>query len=237
MSVSSFVNNSLAMTRLNEQEGTALRVAPLKAGQMLADMDQSHSRSYASENTQAGGVALRENYEVAGGVHQMFNPYENPALTCQTASVQGGRTSGPMLSNYSQCPPAVSIRGMAQQPSALDLIAWDTESRQSRAKFAERDLFVRAVPNDGTFGTRLEGSGPVHDVDGCHMNASSANPNGSFCGLTDALALPELANVPDFFSDALVAAPMRAVSAGRVMGAGCFINAGSTSAAVCALDA
>lgn len=221
---------STNMFQLSAAEGNDVRVAPVPSDQLIADIDQVHSKSYSAENEQGMGAASRETYELQSALYYMFNPNAHTPIDCGTVSNQGGRTSGPRYSNGSaQCPSPVSIPGMAQSPSVRDLIILDTESRQSRSKFVERDMFVRAMPNDGTFGTRLEGSGHAGDpMIGCAQTPTTANKTSSFCGLGGYMELPARSDIPDFFSASLVAPAGRAVSAGENFDAGCYLNATSS---------
>ena len=215
------------MYNLSAAEGNDVRVAPVARDELVASIDQVHAKSYSAENEQGMGAASRENYEVQGGDWFMFNANAHTTIDCGTVSNQGGRTSGPRYSNGSaQCPSPVSIPGMVQSPSPQDLIAWDTESRQSRAKFVERDLFVQAIPNDGTFGTRLEGSGSANNelMVGCAQMPTTANPRSSFCGLGGFLELAAKPDIPDFFSASLVSPAGRAVSVGNSFNPGCYLN-------------
>ena len=227
------------MHNLSPAEGNDVRVAPVPRDQLVADIDQVHSKSFSAENEQGMGAASRENYEVQGGDWFMFNANAHTPIDCGTVSNQGGRTSGPRYSNGSaQCPSPVSIVGMVQSPSARELIAWDTESRQSRAKYVERDMFVRAMPNDGTFGTRLEGSGNANELmTGCAQTPTTANQRSSYCGLGGFLELPPEVDQPDFFSASLVAPAGRAVSSGTAFNPGCFLNDTSGgNTALCAFN-
>ena len=178
-----------------------------------SDLEMVHNQSYASERMRFTGTNLRENSLMQAGEYHMFNPYENAQSTCQTASVQGGRPSlfWSQTSSGSHCPAPVSLSGMQQSPSALDLINASTQARQSRQRFVDNDPFVSLVPNDGSFGTRLMGSPPMGDA-GCETHFGNISSRTSACGVGGSNFLGASAGGSDFFATDGVSGGERAVA-------------------------
>ena len=207
---------------------------------MPGDLEQVFNKAYASERMRYTGANLRENTLMQSGDYWMFNTYQHTPTTCQTASVQGARPSlfWSQTASGSQCPAAVSIDGMEQQPSAKMLIEASTQARQARERFVDVDPFVSLVPNDGSFGTRLM-CAPEDDgsIEGCETHIGSMSANTSACALGPGpkqLSMPEVPAVSFFGTDG-VNKDQRAVLGGVIpQGAGCSTHSyGGTNASLC----
>ena len=238
---SSLWTPNMAQTSLSATESTKLTQKPLTGTELMMSQDSVFDQSFTSQNFRQGNGATREGQELMSGVRNLFNGYENTKTTCATASVAGGRTSGPNYTNSgAQCFSAVSIKNMAQKPSAAALIQWDTESRQGAAKFTERMSMMAGRPSDGSYAMRLEGA--PQDAVLTHEQAllgtaqcGTYGLDNTYCDILGALALPPNINEPDFFSDVLVTAQDRAVVGGRgAMNGSCVeANNGATNMTMC----
>jgi len=178
-----------------------------------SNLEMVHNQSYAAERMRFTGTNLRENASMQAGGYNLFNPYENAQSTCQTASVQGGRPSlfWSQTSSGSHCPAPVSINGMLQTPTAVDLINASTQARQSRERFVDNDPFVSLVPNDGSFGTRLLGAPFAGDV-GCDTHFGNISSKTSACSVGSNPFLGGSASGADFFATDGVSGNERAVA-------------------------
>jgi hypothetical protein len=204
------------------------------SGQELpGELDQAFQHEYTSMKTRFTASESRENQFAQAADYFMMNMYEHVPVTCQTASVQGARTNldYTRTSGFAQCPPAVSVAGFEQSPSAQDLIEASTEARQGRARLADRDPFIDVTPNDGTFGTRLMGSaeGDAY-MTGCDARIGSGAFGTSACALGpnkhNQLTLPAVPSV-SFYGDLGVVPTDRAVLGRGLAGSkhqGCSLN-------------